>query len=132
MILWPLPVIIYAIRKRLLTAPFSIKRELDPPPLPVFTSLFVKCDGPGEGSVLKSTHESHSTNNRFCWIKTLNCRWLFCQVIQIYKDPDGNPLKRGTRASGLSRGTPYSASMDALQNRVRLDQAEKEAEEVLS
>ena len=52
------------------------------------------------------------------------------QVIQIYKDPDGNPLKRGNRASGLSRGTPYSQSIEALQNRARIDQAEKEAEEV--
>lgn len=54
------------------------------------------------------------------------------QVIQIYKDPDGNPLKRGNRASGLSRGTPYSQSIEALQNRARIDQAEKEAEEAKS
>jgi len=52
------------------------------------------------------------------------------KVIQIYKDPDGNPLKRGDKGSVLSRGARYSQSIDALQNRSRIDQAEREAEEV--
>ncbi|KAL9973239.1 hypothetical protein ACROYT_G019663 [Oculina patagonica] len=64
----------------------------------------------------------------FCTTLTLGILFV-PKVIQIYKDPDGNPLKRGTRASGLSQGTPYCQSMDTLQNRVKLERAEKEVEE---
>lgn len=39
-------------------------------------------------------------------------------------------MKRGDKDSVLSRGARYSQSIDALQNRSRIDQAEREAEEV--
>lgn len=55
--------------------------------------------------------------------------FFFCllQVIQIYKDPDGNPLRRGGKqSSGFSRGTPFTRSLEAIQNHAMIEEENKE------
>ena len=65
-----------------------------------------------------------------CSSKTLlHNRVLFSllQVIQIYKDPDGNPLRRGGKqSSGFSRGTPFTRSLEAIQNHATIEEENKE------
>ncbi|KAJ7363242.1 hypothetical protein OS493_011524 [Desmophyllum pertusum] len=70
----------------------------------------------------------------FCTTLTLGILFV-PKVIQIYKDPDGNPLRHG-RASGLSvHDTPFTQSLDRLQNRIMIEaennhKAKKEIEEL--
>ena len=59
----------------------------------------------------------------------LHNRVLFShlQVIQIYKDPDGNPLRRGGKqSSAFSRGTPFTRSLEAIQNHAMIEEENKE------